>query len=73
MLDKNMTNLLTYFAALLGQSTSTELLALACWYLWWERRQHVQGEKVQQPGRAAIYSHISLDSEFQSCTFSQTK
>lgn len=28
-----------------------EIIAAACWYLWWQRRQIVRGEDVQTPGR----------------------
>ena len=30
----------------LGQSALAETFAITCWYLWWERRQAVNGEKV---------------------------
>lgn len=30
------------------------LVLTAGWYLWWERRQHVHGENVQQPARSAM-------------------
>jgi hypothetical protein len=30
-----------------------EVLATACWYMWWERRKIVHDEKVQKPSRSA--------------------
>jgi hypothetical protein len=30
-----------------------ELVAVACWYIWWERRKIVHEEKVQKPARSA--------------------
>jgi ribonuclease HI len=31
-----------------------ELMMVAAWYLWWQRRQHVKSEPIQTPERAAI-------------------
>lgn len=31
-----------------------ELFAVACWYIWWERRQLLKGELVQPPPRSAL-------------------
>jgi ribonuclease HI len=42
------------FTTVLGQSSIPELVAITTWYLWWERRQAVQGEKVKDPARTAI-------------------
>lgn len=49
---------------ILGQTHAPELVAITCWYLWWERRQIAHGEKVKEPvGTAlaigAIYSNFT--------------
>jgi hypothetical protein len=31
-----------------------EIVLIAGWYIWWERRQIVHGEKVQSPFRSAM-------------------
>lgn len=31
-----------------------ELIAVAAWYIWWQRRQFVKGERIQAPDRSAI-------------------
>jgi hypothetical protein len=31
-----------------------EIILIAGWYIWWERRQIVHGEKVQIPFRSAM-------------------
>lgn len=33
---------------------TAELMMVAAWYLWWQRRQHIKGEPSQNPERAAI-------------------
>ena len=38
----------------LGEETTAEKIAITCWYLWWERRQFVHGEKVQESIRSAM-------------------
>ena len=31
-----------------------ELILTGCWYIWWQRRQLVHGEEVQNPPRSAL-------------------
>jgi ribonuclease HI len=38
----------------LGQSKIPEMVAITCWYLWWERRQATHGESVKEPTQTAI-------------------
>jgi hypothetical protein len=38
---------------LLGCANIPELVAVAWWYLWWERQQFTNGETLQDPSRAA--------------------
>ena len=33
---------------------TAELIAVAAWFLWWQRRQHVKGEAIETPDKAAI-------------------
>jgi hypothetical protein len=40
-----------------------ELIATACWYIWWERRKATHGENVQNPSRSA-YSIMALASNY---------
>ena len=32
----------------------TELILTRCWYIWWQRRQLVHGEDIQNPSRSAM-------------------
>jgi len=32
----------------------TELILTGCWYIWWQRRQLVHGEDIQNPSRSAM-------------------
>jgi hypothetical protein len=41
------------FNSILGQSIIAENFAVTCWYLWWERRQAVNGEKIQPVSKSA--------------------
>jgi hypothetical protein len=38
---------------LIPELNMKELVAVACWYIWWERRKIVHEEKVQKPARSA--------------------
>jgi ribonuclease HI len=40
-----------------------DLIATACWYIWWERRQATHGEAVQNPSRSA-QSILALASNY---------
>ena len=31
-----------------------ELILIGCWYIWWQRRQLVHGEDIQNPLRSAM-------------------
>ena len=31
-----------------------ELILAGCWYIWWQRRQLVHGEDIQNPSRSAM-------------------
>jgi len=31
-----------------------ELILKGCWYIWWQRRQVVHGEEIQNPPRSAV-------------------
>ena len=33
---------------------ATELILVAMWYIWWQRRQAVKGETIQTPDRTAL-------------------
>jgi hypothetical protein len=51
---------------ILGQTHTPELVEITCWYLWWERRQIADGEKVKEPvgtamGIGAIYSNFTTE------------
>lgn len=37
---------------------TAELIMVASWYIWWQRRQHVQGETIQSPDRTAILVRV---------------
>ncbi|KAK1696615.1 hypothetical protein QYE76_013312 [Lolium multiflorum] len=37
-----------------GEVATNETLGVTCWYLWWNRRKTMHGEKVQQPYRSAM-------------------
>jgi hypothetical protein len=39
---------------ILGQVFTAETYAITCWYLWWERRQEVNGEVVQPERRSSL-------------------
>jgi ribonuclease HI len=41
-----------------------ELILTGSWYIWWQRRQYVHGEPVQNPTRAAL-SIATLTTNFQ--------
>jgi hypothetical protein len=32
---------------ILGKLKRTEIIAVSCWYLWWQRREIVKGENVR--------------------------
>ena len=34
-----------------------ELIAIASWFVWWQRRQHVRGEEVKMPLRYTLAIH----------------
>jgi ribonuclease HI len=38
----------------LGQLGLQETILVASWYIWWQRREFVKGEKVAPPGRSAF-------------------
>jgi hypothetical protein len=38
----------------LGNLKLKETIAVTCWYLWWQRREHVKGECVAGPRRTAF-------------------
>jgi uncharacterized iron-regulated membrane protein len=47
----------------LGMVKIPELVAVASWYLWWERRRATRAEKIQEPERStrsiyAVYSNF---------------
>ena len=31
-----------------------EIILTGCWFIWWQRRQVVHGEEIQNPSRAAM-------------------
>jgi hypothetical protein len=52
------------YPMLLGQSKIPKLVAVTCWYLWWERRQATKGEHVKDPDKSAtaigaLYSNFT--------------
>jgi hypothetical protein len=40
-------------APLIPELDRNDLIAMAVWYIWWERRQATHGERVQSPVRSA--------------------
>jgi ribonuclease HI len=40
-------------APLLNEIDRNDVVAVAIWYIWWERRQAAHGEKIQSPTRSA--------------------
>jgi hypothetical protein len=38
----------------MGQSDLQTLVAVGAWYIWWERRQTVKGEKLPPPQRSGM-------------------
>jgi hypothetical protein len=50
------------FTPLLGCANIPELVAIACWYLWWERQQFTNGETFQDPSRAARSNDVLYSS-----------
>ena len=49
---------------ILGQAPLAELVAVACWYLWWERRQISRNIQVQSPERSVVAIKV-LSSNFR--------
>jgi hypothetical protein len=37
----------------MGPTSIPELVAVTCWYIWWERRQATRGKRIQEPERSA--------------------
>jgi hypothetical protein len=37
----------------MGLTSIPELVAVTCWYIWWERRQATRGKRIQEPERSA--------------------
>lgn len=48
------------------------IIAIACWYLWWERRKLVHGEIVQQPAQIVL-SILALAENFTAAAASSAK
>ena len=42
------------FTPVLGSLKIQELIAVACWYIWWQRREIVKGESVADPSRTSF-------------------
>ena len=57
---------------ILGQLVTAETYAITCWYLWWERRQAVNGEPVQ-PDRRSVVAISSLIANFRAAHSSRAK
>jgi hypothetical protein len=50
-------------APLLRDVFRKDLIATACWYIWWERRKATHGEAIQNPSRSA-QSILALASNY---------
>ena len=51
-------------ASVLNTVSLHESIAMACWYIWWQRREVVKGEKVAPPSRSVFAIH-ALTANFQ--------
>ena len=38
----------------IGELPVAELVVVAAWYMWWQRRQFVRGESIQSPERTVV-------------------
>lgn len=48
----------------LGRIGCKEAIVVGAWYIWWQRREAVKGEKLQTPSRSA-FAILALTSNFQ--------
>ena len=56
----------------LGQGKGPLIIAIACWFLWWERRKLVHGEHTQQPNQIVL-SIRALAENFSAAATSSAK